>query len=88
MSWEDWFLDDEMECVTIADIEFLQNLLERTTLEYEVHQFYKTYIPYIDEVNEYNRVKLFFYEHLIEPINAGYNYGQTEIKRKIKKEIF
>ena len=87
MNWDDWFLEDEMEAVTVGDLQQLQTLLEQTTLEYEVRQFYERYIPYIDEVEEYQRVTQYFYNHKIDRINAGLNYGQTEIKRKIQNEI-
>lgn len=87
MNWDDWFLDDEMEAVSVGDIQRLQTLLEQTTLEYEVRQFYERYIPYIDEVEEYQRVLAYFYQHKIDAIAAGKNYGQTEIKKKIQNEI-
>ena len=87
MNWDDWFLDDEMESVSISDIQRLQTLLGQTTLEYEVRQFYERYVPQIDSVEEYQRVLTFFYQNQIDRISAGLNYGQTEIKRKIQNEI-
>lgn len=88
MSWEDWILDEEGDYLTVAHISELEQLLEISTLKYELYNFYRIYIRQVEDVLEYYKIKVFLLERLIDPIMSGRNYGQREIQRKLKKEIF
>lgn len=86
MSWDNFFDDLENE-VEDWEKDNLRHDLSRVALnEWEVRDIYlETQNPMTRERFDY--LKQYIYENTPCPIASGFNYSQTDIKRKLKREL-
>ncbi len=86
MRWDKFFDDLENE-VGDSEKERLLHSLERVALnEWEIRDIYnECFEPMTRE--RYDYLRTYIYDNTPCPIAGGFNYSQTDIKRKIKNEI-
>lgn len=87
MNFED--LDNiEIEIVDDSKIEYLISMLRTSALSNEVKEDLERELETFNITPErYEQLSISIYNSQIDIINAGFNYSQTDITRKLKKEI-
>ena len=78
----------EFEILDDSKIEWLLSLLKSSVLSNEVKELLEVELETFSVTPErFEQVGTMIHNSQIDIINAGFNYSQTDINRKLKKEI-
>ena len=78
----------EFEIVDDSKIEWLISMLKTSSLSNEVQEDLERELETFNITPErYEQLSNAIYNSQIDIINGGFNYSQTDINRKLKKEI-
>lgn len=78
----------EFEIVDDSKIEWLLSLLKSSGLSNEVKELLQVELETFSVTPErFEQLGTMIHNSQIDIINAGFNYSQTDINRKLKKEI-
>ena len=78
----------EFEIVDDSKIEWLLSLLKSSGLSNEVKELLEIELETFSVTPErFEQLGMMIHNSQIDIINAGFNYSQTDINRKLKKEI-
>ena len=78
---------DELYSADPNKLDRIEGLLKSANLQYEIMEdLYRELRGIVDEERADELIE-FLYRNQVDPISAGANYGQTDIVKKIKKEL-
>jgi len=78
---------DELFSAGDNELDRIEGLLKTAIIEYEVkEELYRELKGVIDQQRAEELLE-YLYNNQIDPIQSGGNYGQTDIKNKLKREL-